>query len=267
MNISASSSLYKYVAVCAAMAMFAVVFAIGGSAAPSAAPSSTKIAAHTSPAVQPTTIVELFTSQGCASCPPANKFLATLLDDPNVLTLSYSIDYWDYLGWKDTFGKSEFSARQRTYGQQWGGRVYTPQMVVNGEAHSKKFTKRQLLKHRLPKAGSDPASYDIKIVQADDKIEVSIPPTNIPPKGAVDNAVTVSAVRYIPGLQTVSVKRGENKGRDLVLSNIVTQCDPIGTWNGAKEFSTQIDALATGEALVVLVQTEPGGPIVAAVQF
>jgi hypothetical protein len=263
MNISATLSSYKYVIACVAAGIVLAVSSLGNNVAASSPETPTVEAlTHTSPLLHPTTVVELFTSQGCASCPPANKFLSTLLDDPDVLALSYSIDYWDYLGWKDTFGKSEFSARQRQYGRQWGGQVYTPQMIVNGEAHSKKFTKKQLLKHRLPQAANADASLDIHIVQAADKIEVSIPPTQ-----AMENAVTVVAVRYIPGVQTVSVRRGENKGRDLFLSNVVTQCVPIGTWNGGEKFSTQIDTLASGEALVILVQTEPGGPIVAAVQF
>src|ERR1700749_4996537 len=84
----------------------------------------------------PRAVVELFTSQGCSSCPPADKIIGELAKDPSVVALSMPIDYWDYLGWKDTLADSRFSARQRAYSRMRGDReVYTPQVVVNGEAH------------------------------------------------------------------------------------------------------------------------------------
>src|SRR6202046_3584590 len=87
-------------------------------------------------AAEPRAVVELFTSQGCSSCPPADKIIGELAKDPSVLALSMPIDYWDYLGWKDTLADSRFSARQKAYSLMRGDRdVYTPQAVVNGEAH------------------------------------------------------------------------------------------------------------------------------------
>src|SRR5260221_326342 len=87
-------------------------------------------------AADPRAVVELFTSQGCSSCPPADKILGELAKDPSVIALSMPIDYWDYLGWKDTLADSRFSARQKAYSQMRGDReVYTPQVVVNGSAH------------------------------------------------------------------------------------------------------------------------------------
>ena len=84
----------------------------------------------------PRAVVELFTSQGCSSCPPADKIIGELAKDPNVIALSMPIDYWDYLGWKDTLADSRFSARQKAYSQMRGDRdVYTPQVIVNGSAH------------------------------------------------------------------------------------------------------------------------------------
>src|ERR1700761_2418884 len=85
---------------------------------------------------EPRAVVELFTSQGCSSCPPADKVIGDLAKDPSVIALSMPIDYWDYLGWKDTLADSRFSARQRAYSRMRGDReVYTPQAVVNGEVH------------------------------------------------------------------------------------------------------------------------------------
>src|ERR1700742_4940255 len=84
----------------------------------------------------PRAVVELFTSQGCSSCPPADKIIGDLAKDPNVIALSMPIDYWDYLGWKDTLADSRFSARQKAYSHMRGDRdVYTPQAVINGSAH------------------------------------------------------------------------------------------------------------------------------------
>src|SRR5882757_6553084 len=85
---------------------------------------------------EPRAVVELFTSQGCSSCPPADKVLGELAKDPSVIALSLPIDYWDYLGWKDTLADSRFSARQKAYSHSRGDRdVYTPQVIVNGSAH------------------------------------------------------------------------------------------------------------------------------------
>ena len=84
----------------------------------------------------PRAVVELFTSQGCSSCPPADKIIGELAKDPNVIALSMPIDYWDYLGWKDTLADSRFTARQKSYSHMRGDRdVYTPQVVVNGALH------------------------------------------------------------------------------------------------------------------------------------
>src|SRR6476646_8850987 len=84
----------------------------------------------------PRAVIELFTSQGCSSCPPADKLLGELAKDPSVIALSLPIDYWDYLGWKDTLADSRFSARQKAYSHMRGDRdVYTPQVIINGEAH------------------------------------------------------------------------------------------------------------------------------------
>src|SRR3977135_2630153 len=84
----------------------------------------------------PRAVVELFTSQGCSSCPEADKVLGELARDPNVIALSLPIDYWDYLGWKDTLADSRFSARQKAYSRMRGDReVYTPQAVINGSVH------------------------------------------------------------------------------------------------------------------------------------
>lgn len=205
---------------------------------------------------QPVTVLELFTSQGCSSCPAANKFVREISGNKGLLTLSYSVDYWDYLGWKDTFGKPEFSARQRTYGKQFGGQVYTPQMVVNGALHSARFSDRKVRAQHLDNApeisiNADGENLDIQVLA-------------VPQSGKV---LSITAVRYRPGIQSVPVKRGENRGRTITLANVVQACQEIGLIKSAQAFNKTIPALADGEALVVLVQVGKGGPILSAEKY
>jgi len=204
----------------------------------------------------PVTVLELFTSQGCSSCPAANKFVRELDGAPELLTLSYSVDYWDYLGWKDTFGKPEFSEHQRTYGKKFGGKVYTPQMVVNGAVHAAKYSRQKVRAYKLDNVP------DIYIAANGGGIEVQIMP-----QGQLQKTWTVTAVRYRPGIQSVSVKRGENSGRTIKLANVVQACKEIGKIGGRESFSTQIKPLQPGEALAILVQDGKGGPILSAANF
>ena len=204
----------------------------------------------------PVTVLELFTSQGCSSCPAANKFVRELDGGPDLLTLSYSVDYWDYLGWKDTFGKPEFSKYQRTYGKRFDGAVYTPQMVVNGKIHAARFTGKKV---RSLKLGNGP---NIHIGVSDGGIGVKITPQD-----TLEKTWNVMAVRYRPGIQSVPVKRGENSGRTIKLANVVQTGKEIGKVGGGKSFSVQIETLKPDEALAILVQDGPGGPILSAANY
>jgi len=204
----------------------------------------------------PVTVLELFTSQGCSSCPAANKFVRDIAQRGDVLTLSYSVDYWDYLGWKDTFGKPEFSARQRTYGKQFGGKVYTPQMVVNGAMHSARFSDTKVRAQHLDNAPQ------IVIKQNGDALDIQVLATPISKKN-----LSIMAVRYRPGVQSVPVKRGENRGRTINLTNVVQACKEIGRIKNAKPFNKTVPALVDGEALVIFVQDGRGGPILGAANY
>jgi len=206
----------------------------------------------------PVTVLELFTSQGCSSCPAANKFVRELDGAPELLTLSYSVDYWDYLGWKDTFGKPEFSKYQRTYGKQFGGNVYTPQMVINGAVHAARFRNNKVPNLKLDNVP------DIRIDTSGGNIEVQIT-SQIASRGKLQKTWNAVAVRYRPGIQSVPVKRGENSGRTIKLANVVQTRKEIG--KVGKSFNTQIEALKPGEALVILVQDGPGGPILSAANY
>ncbi len=208
----------------------------------------------------PVTVLELFTSQGCSSCPAANKFVRETARANNgvgdVLTLSYSVDYWDYLGWKDTFGKPEFSAHQRAYGVQFDGQVYTPQMVINGAVHSARFSNKKVRAHTLDNRPK------ITIVANGDMLNIHIraDPTGKKP-------LNVMTVRYQPGIQSVPVKRGENRGRTISLANVVQACKEIGYIKTGGSFDQQIPIPTAGEAIVIIVQDGKGGPILSAANF
>jgi len=160
---------------------------------------------------EPRAVLELFTSQGCSSCPPADRLVGQFANDPSVVALSVPIDYWDYLGWRDTLANPAHSARQRAYARLRGdGQVYTPQIVVNGSADA---------------LGSDQAAIEHAIVQTDHKTGVMSLPVvlalnngtlNVSVSGA-DKAPAAAEVWLCPLAKTVPVAigRGENRGRTI----------------------------------------------------
>ena len=160
----------------------------------------------------PTEVVELYTSQGCSSCPPADRFVASLADSPSTLALTFNVTYWDYLGWKDRFGQREFTSRQKSYAKSLGvGNVYTPQIIINGSDHSNQFTREQIKSKRL---SDDRPLVDLKFDGNSIRAE-SISESNL-----LDYDLTV--VSFSPGLQSTPVKRGENRNRLLENFNVVT---------------------------------------------
>jgi hypothetical protein len=178
----------------------------------------------------PRAVLELFTSQGCSSCPPADKVIGELAKDPSVIALSMPIDYWDYLGWKDTLADARFSARQRAYSRMRGDReVYTPQVVVNGSAHV----------IGSDRAGIESAIFDtgktagvmsvpVTMSQSGDELTVSVAESRSPV--SLHGEVWICAIsRAIP----ISIGRGENRGRELTYYNVVRNLLKVGDWNGA----------------------------------
>ena len=161
---------------------------------------------------QPSTVVELFTSQGCSSCPPANEFVGGLADDDDKLVLSYGVTYWDYLGWEDTFGDPKYTLRQKEYDASFEiGHVYTPQIVLNGAQHNSRY-KASDIKELKPLT---PQETHVDIEDRDGRLSIS------------SNADQVYLVRFTPGWQKVSVKRGENGGRTLKVANVVNSLELV----------------------------------------
>ncbi|WP_316014003.1 DUF1223 domain-containing protein [Roseobacter sp. HKCCA0434] len=203
-------------------------------------------------------VVELFTSQGCSSCPPADDFLAELAERDNVIALSLHVDYWDYLGWQDPFASPAMTARQRAYAARQGTRsVFTPQMIVQGQLSA--------VGHRRPEvnaaiaAVADRAGATVELMRVEDHLEVRIAPLR------PDLSGTVHVVSYDePHVQDIA--RGENGGRRLTYTNVVTGWMTLGRWNG-QDMRTTIPMPVMGRGVAVLVQDGEAGPILGAAKL
>ncbi|WP_421759027.1 DUF1223 domain-containing protein [Devosia sp.] len=199
-------------------------------------------------------VVELFTSQGCSSCPPANANLIELSKHDDVLVLSFAVTYWDYLGWKDSFGKAEFTDRQRIYEPALGqSGPYTPQMVVNGAATVVGNNLAEI--ESLVESAAPPTTVDVQLL--DGRVDIG---QGTAPAGGAD----VWLVSYDPGIVQVPVGRGENSGRTLPHTHVVHTLDHLGQWTGAAG-SFNIGKAEAGLRTAVLIQQKNGGKILAAV--
>jgi len=196
-------------------------------------------------------VVELFTSQGCSSCPPANASLGAVATRPDVLALSFGVTYWDYLGWKDTFAQPQFTERQVAYEQGLGhSGPFTPQIVVNGEADTV-GNRQSDVEHLIAAARLTGPVIELK----NNVVSVA----NAPAQGETD----VWLVRYDPRTINVSVARGENEGVTLPHTNVVRELARLGGWSGgAATFA--ISPAPAGLLTAVLIQKPHGGAIIAA---
>lgn len=215
--------------------------------------SATVLSATSAAAGQTLTVVELFTSQGCSSCPPANANLIKVKDRPGVLALSFNVTYWDYLGWKDTFGKEEFTQRQVRYEPSLGrSGPFTPQVVVNGRADAVGARPGEI--EQLISSGGHGDGPSLSL--AGGKVSIGAGPV---PGGKAD----VWLVRYGKGVVEVPVARGENTGRTLPHANVVRSLTRLGSWTGDAT-ALPLPAATGGLSTAVLVQVPGGGPILAA---
>ncbi len=176
---------------------------------------------------QPRAVVELFTSQGCSSCPPADQLLARLAGDSTLIAMSVHIGYWDYIGWKDTLADPRNAARQRGYAYARGdGKVYTPQAVVNGSVHAL-GSDRAAIEHAIAKSRKLGAMSlsPVRLTVADGRLEVAVP------EGAEERTAAEVWVWGLTKVVTVAIARGENKGRDITYHNVMRRglSSAIGT--------------------------------------
>lgn len=194
---------------------------------------------------EPRAVIELFTSQGCSSCPAADKLLGELSRDPSLVTMSLAVDYWDYLGWKDTLALHGHTDRQRAYAETRGDRaVYTPQVVVNGVMHVLGSDKAAIEK-AIAQTRRNPAVLAIPVTAtvADGKVTVSVP--------AAKDDHRIGEIWLCPVSSKVSVDigRGENHDRKLTYHNVVRRWIKLGDWSGkAETFSVPLADLAQGDS-------------------
>ena len=202
-------------------------------------------------------VVELFTSQGCSSCPPADAFLGELAQRKDVIALAYHVDYWDYIGWKDRYASPAWTDRQKAYAGALELRtLYTPQMVIDGRADA---------------VGSDRGNVNFLIERSATlaKLELTMDSSGGKhllhlPQAQLNRPATVWLAVYDPEQHT-QVSRGENAGSTLSEYNIVRELRKVASWDGAATTLdlNLADAMGKGQVCVVLVQSAGQGPILA----
>ncbi len=208
---------------------------------------------------RPRGVVELFTSQGCSSCPPADRILGDLARDPSLVVITMPVDYWDYIGWKDTLASPQCTARQKGYAAARGdGQVYTPQAVIDGVSHvvgaDRAAIEKNISEDRSAKGA---LSVDVATKIADGKASVDV-------GAGAGKAASVWLLEVEPSA-TVAVGRGENAGRTLTYTNVVRKMTRLGDYSGqAAHFEAPAKAEARYVALVQAGAADKPGAILGA---
>jgi hypothetical protein len=176
----------------------------------------------------PRAVVELFTSQGCSSCPPADALIGDLAKQRDLIVITMPVDYWDYLGWKDTLADPAFTARQKGYAKARGdGQVYTPQVVVNGLAHAV-GSDRAAIEAAAATTRAQPGtlSVPVSVSEGEGKVSVTV--------GAADGTVASATLWLAPLVKSraVAIGRGENSGRNITYSNVARALTRLADWTG-----------------------------------
>ena len=212
-----------------------------------------------------TGVIELFTSQGCSSCPPADALLKNYTERGDVIALTFPVDYWDYLGWKDTLASPKFTERQRAYARRRGdGAVYTPQAIVNGTKHV---------------VGSDREQIDRALAGDHARFSAVQVPVRFWLRGgaivietgtAPDGSQVKDATIWLAVVQRraeVQIQKGENRGKSVVYTNVVRELAPVGMFTGSPmviQLVRHAIMRPETEACAVLIQQGEAGPIIGA---
>ncbi len=208
-------------------------------------------------------VVELFTSQGCSSCPPSDAFLGDLAKRKDIIALAFHVDYWDYIGWADPFAKPSYTERQRGYARSLKQRyVYTPEMVVGGIAHDSGIDHSTVMGFLSQARAQTTPRVPVSIADRGPAgISVSVPATTASEK------LDVWLVTYDLQHKT-QVTRGENRGSELIDYNVVRSLTLLTQWDGkAAEWTVSSDKLGDAAGVAVLVQHTDMGPMVGAAAF
>ncbi len=197
-------------------------------------------------------VVELYTSQGCSSCPPADAYLAQLAHESGVIALALHVDYWDYIGWADKFASPKFTDRQKDYARAIGSNtIYTPQMIVAGmdrvEGSDPGKVEGDIRRHQMaqPQIG-------LQLMRVGDVLMI-----HAIAKAALTGPVVVQLVRYSPSA-TVKIKHGENAGKTITYTNIVTSWTKVAEWPGTDDLKLSLPVLGSDPVVVILQKPGPG---------
>ena len=201
-------------------------------------------------------VVELFTSEGCSSCPPAHAVIGRIANNPRILALSFHVDYWDYIGWKDSFAAPWATLRQQKYASRLSdGRIYTPQMVISGRVDVVGSRVPQVMRELERAIAVAPVSQLLRIESIGDRSEVVALDA--------DGPAEIYAVRFDPRRDT-RILRGENRGRHLSTFNVVRTYRKVFDWNGRAQRIPLPDDLREqpGEVMAVIAQRHGQGDVV-----
>jgi len=194
-------------------------------------------------------LLELYTSQGCSSCPPADALLHDLSERDDVIPLALHVDYWDYIGWADSFADPQFTRRQQDYAAVVGDRtIYTPQMIVAGEDRVIGTKPSQVADAIVTQ--KEPTGVSIEVARSGNRLTISGETLR-----SLPNDTIIQVARFSPR-ETVDIRRGENAGRTLTYTNIVTAWDVVGEWSGRRDLDLTVPV--TGDAPIVVIVQEQG---------
>lgn len=207
---------------------------------------------------EPVVVVELYTSQGCSSCPPADDFVAMLASNPQILPLALHVDYWDYIGWADKFANPKFTDRQRAYAKAVGSRtIYTPQLIIGGSDRIEGFAPEETAE-RLRAHMEAGTPVRLTVTREGDRLVIRAeadPPLTEP--------VRVQLVRFKPE-ETVMIERGENAGKTVTYTNIVTSWERLEDWSGQEPLELSAPFLGDEPGAVIVQKAGPSAILAAA---
>ena len=237
-----------------ALSALRILWPVGSSRAASAAPAPVRV------------VVELFTSQGCSACPPADALFGKLCEMPGVLGISYNVDIWDYLGWRDTLARPEFTRRHRKYARAWGQEsIYTPQLVINGRRCAQREAPMRVraLLDKASAEGDKGLSVPVRLRRRKNALLVEVGARAEAPPTDKATLWLVTMKR----LHRQRIRRGENAGREIVYHHVARSIAPAGMWHGQPlRLELPHEHVMTGEAdlCAVLLQLRGHGPIIGA---
>lgn len=207
----------------------------------------------------PGVVVELFTSQGCSSCPPVDAYLAELAQQNGVIALALHVDYWDYIGWADNFANPEFTVRQKGYARFIGNNtIYTPQMIVAGSGRVE-GSNSDMVEDFIHRQQMAQSQVGLQLMRVGDVLMI-----HAVAKAALPGPVVVQLVRYTPSA-TVNIKHGENAGRSINYANIVTSWTQVAEWPGTEDLKLSVPVHGRDPVVVIVQQPGPGMILAASV--